>query len=72
MTSALKINERKGHRAFVTKIINEVRTPVTADEINEEKLFSFPQSLTEKLQTLSVLDDLGNIRRRGCYYNKDR
>ena len=57
MTSALKINQRKGHRAFVTKIINKVRTLVTADEINEEKLFSFQQSLTEKLQTLSVLDD---------------
>ena len=52
MTSALKINQRKGHRIFVTKI-----TLVTADEINEEKLFSFQQLLTEKLQTLIVLDD---------------
>ena len=57
MASATKVNQRKGHRAFATKMIKEVQTLLAADDIDEGKLFSIEQTLSEKLRTLSTLDD---------------
>ena len=60
---ANKVNQRKGHRAYVTKTLKEVETLLATDEPDEATLLSFQSSLTEKMDTLCNLDDeiLGTI-----------
>ena len=53
----IKVNQRKGHRAFVTKTIGEVNTELELEEPDEENLQSLQKSLSEKIETLSILDD---------------
>ena len=57
MTSTPKVKQRVGHRAYATKVINEARTLIGNDEIDEGKLISIQQILREKMQTLSTLDE---------------
>ena len=47
---------RGGHRTSVTKIIHQVET-VLAGELDASKLSALKMTLTEKVKTLSTLDD---------------
>ena len=55
-----KINQRRGHRAYVTKITKEVSThcaKADPDETDRVPLAGYEVSVQLKLDTLSLLDD---------------
>ena len=70
----VKVNQRKGHRAFVTKTVDEVKNIIEAGNVDEEKLLSLQQILEEKVETLSSLDDeiLGGFTRRSSDFKRNR
>ena len=59
-----QVNRRKGHRAFVTKALTSVRGLILSDDLeNNNRLNGLRQTLVDKMEILSGLDDeiLGNI-----------
>ena len=64
-TTTAKVNQRKGHRAFVTRTISTAKEALSvfSESENKGKLREFRQCLVEKLDVLKELDDqiLGSL-----------
>ena len=53
---ARKRKVRAGHRASITRFINQATTAMGADEVDTDQLSLIKQMLVEKVETLRVLD----------------